>query len=342
MTEEMNSVVLSGDIKEENCILSVKNLKKYFPTKDKDLFVKAIDDISFVVRQNEVVGLVGESGSGKSTTAYAAIGMYGITSGEIKYMGQDISMPAAKRKKKLKREIQIVFQDPGTSLNPQRKVGNILAMPLKVHKIVPSSQVDNRVRELLDTVGLSQDCYYKLPSSLGGGEKQLVAIARALSTNPKLMILDEPTSALDVSIQAKIITILMDLRKEFTMSYLFITHDMSLMRNIADRVAIMYLGRIMEMAPTADFFRNPLHPYTKMLISSIPVVLEEEEALKPEKVESCGEIPSPVNVPQGCRFNTRCPNKFDRCFTEEPKIQEVFSDHFVSCHLYDENGNFNN
>ncbi len=315
-------------------ILVVRNLKKYFATREKDLFVKAIDDISFEVRRNEVVGLVGESGSGKSTTAYTIIGTCDITSGEMNFMGQDISMPAKKRSKELKRQIQIVFQDPGTSLNPQRKIGEILSMPIRVHKMVPRSQTERRVRELLDLVGLSQDCYYKLPSSLGGGEKQLVAIARALTTNPSLMVLDEPTSALDVSIQAKIIEILMDLRSQFNMSYLFITHDMSLMRNIADRIAIMYLGRIMELAPTVDFFQKPLHPYTNMLISSIPVVLEEEEKLIPDRVESLGEIPSPVNVPIGCRFNTRCREKFDRCLVEEPELLEVFPDHYVSCHLY--------
>lgn len=317
-------------------ILEVKNLKKYFATKDKNLFVKAIDDISFEVRKNEVVGLVGESGSGKSTTAYTVIGMYGITSGEVKFLGQDISMSSRARPKPLKRHMQIVFQDPGTSLNPQREIGEILSLPLKIHKIVPASKLEYRVRELMELVGLSQECYYKLPSSLGGGEKQLVAIARALTTNPELMILDEPTSALDVSIQAKIINILLELRRQFNMSYLFITHDMSLMRNIADRVAIMYLGRIMEMAPTADFFCKPLHPYTEMLISSIPVVLEEEEKLIPTRVESRGEIPSPVNIPAGCRFNSRCPRKFDLCLTSEPQLLEVFPDHYVSCHIYDD------
>ncbi|NLK02499.1 MAG: ABC transporter ATP-binding protein [Clostridiaceae bacterium] len=316
-------------------VLVVNNMKKYFSTKDKDCFVKAIDDISFTVRRNEVVGLVGESGSGKSTTAYSIMGMHSITSGEVIFKGQDISMLAIKRPKSLKREIQIVFQDPGTSLNPQRKIGEIISMPLRVHNIVPRSQTEKRARELLDLVGLPQDCYYKSPRSLGGGEKQLVAIARALTTNPSLMILDEPTSALDVSIQAKIITTLMELREQFDMSYLFITHDMSLMRNIADRIAIMYLGRIMEMAPTADFFEKPQHPYTKMLVSSIPVVLQEEEDLKPVQVESQGEIPSPVNVPPGCRFNTRCPEKFESCLVDEPQMVKVFPDHYVSCHMHD-------
>ena len=317
---------------EKKDVLVVSHMKKYFPTKQKDRFVKAIDDISFTVRENEVVGLVGESGSGKSTTAYCVVGLHGITDGKVSFLGQDISMPATQRSMELKKKMQIVFQDPGTSLNPQRNIGDILAMPLKVHNIVPHYEVEDRVRELLDVVGLPQDCYYKTQRSLGGGEKQLAAIARALTTNPKLMILDEPTSALDVSIQAKIISTLMDLKEKFNMSYLFITHDMSLMRNIADRIAIMYLGHIMEMAPAETFFRNPQHPYTKMLLSSIPVVLPEEEALKPTQVYSQGEIPSPVNIPAGCRFHTRCPFTMQICREKEPEMMEVECDHLACCH----------
>jgi len=314
-------------------ILVVRNMKKYFPTKIKDRFVKAVDDISFSIRANEVVGLVGESGSGKSTTAYVVTGMYSITSGSVHYKEHDISMSAKRRPLFLKKDIQIVFQDPGTSLNPQRTVGNILAMPLKVHHMAPPNKISERIAELLDMVGLPPETIYKYPKSLGGGERQLVAIARALTTNPYLMVLDEPTSALDVSIQAKIINTLMGLQKKLGMSYLFITHDMSLMRNIADRIAIMYLGRIVEMAQAADFFQKPQHPYTKMLLSSIPVVLKAEEALKPDKIISTGEIPSPVNVPLGCRFHTRCPYTFERCLCEEPHIREVLPDHMVACHL---------
>jgi oligopeptide/dipeptide ABC transporter ATP-binding protein len=314
-------------------ILTVKNLKKYFPTGKEGKFVKAIDDVSFEIRENEVVGLVGESGSGKSTTAYTIMGMHAITSGAIRYRGRDLSMPAKKRPAELKKEIQIVFQDPGTSLNPQRNVGQILQIPLKVHHIVEKHEWLKREEELLRLVGMEPDTVYRYPKSLGGGERQLVAIARALATNPSLMVLDEPTSALDVSIQAKIIRTLMDLQKKLGMSYLFITHDMSLMRNIADRIAIMYLGRIMEMAPAQAFFENPQHPYTKMLVSSIPVVLEEEEKLKPDRVESRGEIPSPVDIPPGCRFHGRCPYAEETCRREEPPMREVLPDHYAACHL---------
>ena len=316
-------------------ILEIENLKKYFPTDEKDKFVKAIDDVSFSIRKNEVVGLVGESGSGKSTTAYCVMGMHSITSGSIRIQGQDISMPAAKRSLALKKEIQIVFQDPGTSLNPKRTIGEIIKMPLRVHHIVPASQLDEETERLLELVGLPAEMAWRYPAGLGGGERQLVAIARALATRPSLIVLDEPTSSLDVSIQAKIINRLMELQKKLEMSYLFITHDMSLMRNIADRIAIMYLGHIMEMAPAKDFFEQPKHPYTKMLLSSIPVVLEEEEKLKPEKVESVGEIPSPVNIPPGCRFHGRCPFAQEICRRDEPAMEHVSGDHVVACHFKD-------
>lgn len=318
-------------------VLVVKDLQKYFPTNKKDLFVRAVDGIDFTVRKNEVVGLVGESGSGKSTTAYMVMGMYAPTAGTITFKGQDISMAANKRSLALKKDVQIVFQDPGTSLNPQRSIGQILGMPLMVHHIVAKKEIDNKVRELLDMVDLPEDYIYKHSRTLGGGERQLVAIARALATDPSLIVLDEPSSALDVSIQAKIINTLMRLREKMEMSYLFITHDMSLMRNIANRIAIMYLGKIVEMAPAIDFFQRPLHPYTQILLSSIPVVLKAEEELKPKKVRSQGEIPSPVNIPSGCRFHTRCPYAKDICHKIAPEMIEVMPDHVVACHLCREN-----
>ena len=314
-------------------ILKVINVKKYFPTNRSGKFVKAVDGISFSVREGEVVGLVGESGSGKSTIAYAVMGLHGITDGEIYFQGKDISMISKKRSLELKRDMQIVFQDPGTSLNPRRTVGSILNMPLKIHKIVPRKELVSTSQHLLNLVGLPEESIYKYPRALGGGERQLVSIARALATNPTLMVLDEPTSSLDVSVQAKIINMLIDLQKKMNMSYLFITHDMSLMRNISDRIAIMYLGRIVEIAPTVEFFQNPCHPYTQMLISSIPVVLEEEEKLKPDRVRSQGEIPSPVNIPCGCRFHTRCPYTTGRCKLEEPKATHISEDHIAYCHL---------
>ncbi|MFO8153603.1 ABC transporter ATP-binding protein [Thioalkalivibrio sp.] len=318
-------------------ILTVRDLKKYFVIGHQDVLrrkpvtVKAVDGISFTVKEGETFGLVGESGSGKSTTAYTIVGMYRPTAGSISFRGEDLFTGNNERSRALKKEIQIVFQDPGSSLNPRRSVKQILELPLKIHR-----REENRtehIARLMDIVELPLDHMHKYPQALGGGEKQAVAIARALATDPSFVILDEPTSALDVSVQAKIINILIGLQDEFNLSYLFITHDLSLMRNVASRVAIMYLGKICEVAETAEFFDNPYHPYTKMLLSSIPVVSEEEERIKPAKVKSTGEIPSPVNVPPGCSFHLRCPVRQAGCAEEDPVMIEVEEGHWVRCHL---------
>lgn len=321
---------------ESRVILEVKGLKKYFPVHrgDKTLFVKAIDGIDFEVREGETVGLVGESGSGKSTTAYCVIGMYSVTDGTIVFKGKDISCASVQRPLELKRDMQIVFQDPGTSLNPQHTIYKILELPLKVHGLAKGHELHDRIVQLLESVELPESYLYKYPRMIGGGERQMVAIARALATNPSFMILDEPTSSLDVSVQAKIINMLLRLQKEYNLSYLFITHDLSLMRNVATRVVIMYLGKIAEMAPTEIFFRSPQHPYTQMLLSSIPVVTQQEEDLKPKKIKSQGEIPSPVNVPPGCSFNTRCPFVKPECYERDPVMVQVGPDHFVRCNLF--------
>lgn len=315
-------------------ILVARQLKKYFPTSTKGLFVRAVDGIDFTVREGEVLGLVGESGSGKSTTAYTVMGMYQPSAGSITFRGRDLSLPATRRPLSLKKDIQIVFQDPGTSLNPQRTVAQILGLPLRVHRLATGKGLQERIAQLLEMVELPPDYMYKYPRTLGGGERQMVAIARALATDPSLVVLDEPTSALDVSVQAKIINTLMRLQREFRLSYLFITHDLSLMRNMATRVAIMYLGKIAEMAPAVDFFRRPLHPYTQMLLSAIPVVSRAEEELKPRRVTSRGEIPSPVHIPAGCGFHPRCPLAQEVCRREDPTVKEAGPDHLVRCHLY--------
>jgi len=229
--------------------------------------------------------------------------------------------------------MQIVFQDPGSSLNPRRTIGDILEMPLRVHNMVRKGEsIEKRVIELLDMVELPAHYRFKSPVTIGGGERQMVAIARALATEPSFMILDEPTSALDVSVQGKIINMLMRIQREFNLTYMFITHDLSLMRNVATRIAIMYLGKIAEVALATEFFEKPLHPYTQMLLSSIPVVSDEEERFKPSKIRSVGEIPSPVDVPPGCSFNTRCPFKTDRCLVEDPVMREIEPGHFARCH----------
>lgn len=316
-------------------ILKIKNLRTYFPVlgeEGKVVYVKAVDRVDLSVYKGEVMGLVGESGSGKSTLAYTVMGMYKPTSGEIYFEGKNIGVPSTQRPLSLKKDLQIVFQDPGSSLNRHQNIRQIVELPLKVHRIVGQNEMEKKVAEILQTVELSPEYMYKSPASIGGGERQMVSIARALASEPKFIVLDEPTSALDVSIQAKIINKLMTLQKEKGLTYLFITHDLSLMRNIATRVAIMYLGRICEMAETVRFFQKPYHPYTRMLLSSIPVVSEEEENLKPDKVVSVGEIPSPVNIPPGCSFHLRCPERMDICSEVDPEMVEIEPNHFVRCH----------
>lgn len=313
-------------------ILRIENLKKYFHTAQGT--VRAVDGVNITLNEGETLGLVGESGSGKSTVAYNVVGIYGATSGRILFRGKDISMGTSRRPKSLKKDIQIVFQDPGTSLNPRQYIHQILAMPLRVHQVVPEKDITIKVKELLERVHLPTSFIYKHPLELGEGEKQSVAVARALAVNPSLIVLDEPTSALDVSMQAKVINLLLDLQKTFNFSYLFITHDLGVMRNVADRIAIMYLGKICEVAPAAEFFHKPLHPYTRMLISSVPVVSKEEEELRPAKITSRGEIPSPVNVPSGCGFHPRCPEYMDVCGRDVPEPREVEPGHIVFCHKF--------
>jgi peptide/nickel transport system ATP-binding protein len=315
-------------------LLTIKDLYMYFPV-GKDKYVRAVDGVNLTVNEGDVMGLVGESGSGKSTIAYTVMGMYRQTGGEIAFGDEIITTATRGRTKDFRRRAQIVFQDPGSSLNPYQDVRTILSLPLKVHRVVPKNEIDDKILEILDMVELPADFMYKSPTGIGGGERQLVSIARALCCNPKFIILDEPTSSLDVSIQAKIINMLMKLKREEGLTYMFITHDMGVMRNVSNRVAIMYLGKICEIAPTETFYTNPLHPYTQMLLSAIPVISDDEEKLKPPKVECDGEIPSPVNVPNGCSFNTRCRWKCERCLQEDPIMKEVAPGHFVRCHMLD-------
>ena len=325
-----------ANIQEKKLVLELKQLKQYFPI-DRTRAVKAVDGIDLSIYQGEIMGLVGESGSGKSTIAYSVMGMYKPTAGEIIFNGEEISATTKKRSKQFRKNMQIVFQDPGSSLNPYQTVQQILSLPLKVHNIASKEKIDEKILEILEMVELPKSFLYKSPNAIGGGEKQLVSIARALCSNPQFIILDEPTSSLDVSIQAKIINMLLRIHEERQLTYLLITHDLSLMRNISTRVAIMYLGKICEIAETDIFYTNPMHPYTQMLLSAIPVISEEEEKLKPAKVVSTGEIPSPVNVPKGCSFNTRCIKCMSICKEVDPELKELEPGHFVRCHLFDDN-----
>lgn len=309
-------------------IIVVKNLKKHFKT-DRGV-VKAVDGVSFSIKTSDSLGLVGESGSGKSTTAFTIMGVYAPTDGEIYFKG---NLLGRKRTKELKKDMQMVFQDPGSSLNPRKNVREIIEQPLRIHKLYEGKERE-RVEELLRMVGLPTEFVDRYPRAVGGGEKQLVAMARALASDCSFIALDEPTSALDVSMQARIINTLIRIQKELNLAYLFITHNLSLMRNVASRVGIMYLGKLVEMAPASEFFQKPLHPYTKMLISSIPVITKQEEELKPKKVVSRGEIPSPVNMPTGCTFHPRCNDCMEICTKTEPTMIEVEPAHLVHCHLF--------
>ena len=311
-------------------ILAGAGLKKYFPAKGG--VIKAVDEVEFQMEKGEVLGVVGESGSGKTTLGNMIMGIYPPTSGQITFKGEPLPPRAKDRTVQLRRDIQMVFQNPASSLNPRRSVKQALEVPLRV--VGSREKVRERVYELLKLVDLPAEYADRFPEELGGGEKQLVAIARALATNPTIVVLDEPTSALDVSIQAKIINVLMRLKDRLGLSYVFITHNLSLMRNVSDRVMIMYLGKVREVAATDEFFRNPMHPYTRMLLSSIPVVTEAEEAAKPQKTQSVGEIAGALNLPPGCSFHPRCSYVMDTCKKVDPPLLEVVPQHWCDCHLY--------
>jgi oligopeptide/dipeptide ABC transporter ATP-binding protein len=311
-------------------ILTGEGLKKYFPARTG--VIKAVDDVDFQMEKGEVLGIVGESGSGKTTLGNMIMGIYPPTAGQIIFKGNVLPSRAKDRPIQLRRDIQMVFQNPASSLNPRRSVRQALEVPLKASG--GGESVRERIDRLLEIVDLPVEYADRYPEELGGGEKQLVAIARALATDPSLVVLDEPTSALDVSIQAKIINVLMRLKDKLGLSYVFITHNLSLMRNVSDRVMIMYLGKVREVAQTDEFFRNPMHPYTRMLLSSIPVVTEAEEAAKPQRIESVGEIAGALNLPVGCSFHPRCSYVMDVCKEIDPPLLEVTPKHWCDCHLY--------
>lgn len=314
-------------------VIEVKNLTKQFQTKFGTL--TAVDNVNFNIKRGENFGLVGESGSGKSTIGSMIVGTYGPTSGSITFQGDvDITRPSKGREPQLKKRIQLVFQDPGGSLNPRKTIRQILSVPIELYseKRLSNAEIEARIGDILDQVGLPRHYMDKYPRTIGGGEKQLVCVARALAAEPEFIVLDEPTSALDVSIQAKITNKLIELQKKNNLSYLFITHNLCLVRNMCDRLAVMYLGSICEYADTAEFFENPQHPYTQMLLASIPVLSDEEQELKPQKIKSVGEIPSPLNKPNGCPFHPRCPFKKDICTQEVPQMREITPGHFACCH----------
>ena len=316
-------------------VLDVVNLKKHFPVK-KGLLrrtvgqVYAVDDVTFEIGQAETLGLVGESGCGKSTVARTVLRLIEPTAGSIRLDGHDVTRLGKHDMRPYRRQMQIIFQDPFSSLNPRMSAGDIVGEPLLVHGIAQGAEKETMVGELFDQVGLRRTQMNAFPHEFSGGQRQRISIARALALNPKLIVADEPVSALDVSIQAQVINLMMDLQREKRLSYLFIAHDLAVVEHISHRIAVMYLGKIVEYAEKETLFTNPQHPYTQALLSAVPV---PNPKLKREKRLLQGDVPSPINPPPGCAFHTRCPYAFDRCKVDAPKLVEISPGHGVSCHL---------
>ena len=294
--------------------------------------VHAVDDVSFAIASGETLGLVGESGCGKSTIARTVLRLVEPTAGAIEWRGQAIERLAANAMRPYRRELQAVFQDPYASLNPRMRAADIVAEPIRNFETASAQAVVDRVRSLFERVGLRPDQMARYPYEFSGGQRQRLGIARALAPNPKLIVCDEPVSALDVSVQAQVINLLVDLQQEFGLSYLFVAHDLAVVEHISHRVAVMYLGRIVELTTTRALFGNPLHPYTEALLSAVPV---PDPTARRQRLILAGDVPSPMNLPAGCRFHTRCPYAFDRCRREEPALTEVAPGHVVACHLRD-------
>ncbi len=317
-------------------LLRVEGLKKHFPIK-RGIFqrqvgaVKAVDGVSFNVRRGETLGLVGESGCGKSTTGRVILHLYDATAGSVQFEGQEITTLKGEHLRQMRRKMQMIFQDPYASLNPRMTVGDIIGEPLETHNLAHGKAKQAEVEQLLQVVGLNPFFATRFPHEFSGGQRQRIGIARALALHPSFIVCDEPISALDVSIQAQVVNLLEDLQKERGLTYLFIAHDLSMVRHISDRVAVMYLGKVMELASKNDIYNDPLHPYTQALLSAIPVpdpALEE----KRQRIILTGDVPSPANPPPGCPFSTRCPLVIDECRVVDPTWREVKPDHWVACH----------
>jgi len=322
---------------EEN-ILEVKELKKYFPVK-KGIFrktvgnVKAVDGVNFNIKKGETLGLVGESGCGKSTTGRTIIRLIESTSGDVRFEDKNVLSLNKREMRSMRKEMQIIFQDPYASLNPRMTVADIVGEPLDIHNLVKNRKERNeKVKEILNNVGLMPEYMNRYPHEFSGGQRQRIGIARALAVNPKLIIADEPVSALDVSIQAQVINLMQELQEEYGLTYLFIAHDLSVVKHISDRVAVMYLGKIVEITGKKELYDNPLHPYTQSLLSAIPI---PDPTHKAERIILEGDVPSPVDPPSGCRFHPRCPEAMDICSKVEPEFKDYGNGHFAACHLLD-------
>ncbi|MDT5061588.1 MAG: peptide/nickel transport system ATP-binding protein [Acidobacteriota bacterium] len=309
-------------------LVHVRGLVKHFPVEDSDDVVRAVDGVTFEILQGETLGLVGESGCGKSTVGRCILRLIEPTSGEIKFDGRDVRAMGARELRELRREMQIIFQDPYASLNPRMRVRDIIGEPLLIHGLKEKEERHARVGELLRRVGLDPDYMNRYPHEFSGGQRQRIGIARALALNPKLIVADEPVSALDVSVQAQVVNLLQDLQSEFGLTYLFISHGLAVVEHISTRVAVMYLGRIVEVASSLELYAGPLHPYTKALLSAIPI---PDPTRKRERIMLTGDVPTPINPPSGCRFRTRCPAAIPECAQIDPDLREISPNHTVAC-----------
>ncbi|MCT4606052.1 MAG: ABC transporter ATP-binding protein [Marinisporobacter sp.] len=323
--------------KNDDILLEVKNLKKYFPIRKgffgKNVqYVKAVDDVSFYIKRGETLGLVGESGCGKSTTGRTLIRLYEPTAGEIIFGGAEIGMMNEKEIYPFRKKMQMIFQDPYASLNTRMTVGDIIGEALDIHKLATGKERTEIVHDLLSRVGLNPDHAIRYPHEFSGGQRQRIGIARALAVKPEFIICDEPISALDVSIQAQVVNMLGDLQDELGLTYLFIAHDLSMVRYISDRIGVMYLGKLVEIAESDDIFENPAHPYTQALLSAIPIP-DPDISKQKNRILLKGDVPSPLNPPTGCRFCTRCPHAMKKCSEIEPVMKDVGSGHMAACHL---------
>ena len=325
---------------DHNLLLQVQGLKMYFPITQGIIFqrhigdIKAVDGISFSIKQGETLGLVGESGCGKSTTGRAILQLHRPTAGHVHFKNEDLTQLKGEALRRKRRQMQMIFQDPYASLNPRMTVGNIIGEPLEVHNIYSSkAERRERVQELLRVVGLNPYFVNRYPHEFSGGQRQRIGVARALAVNPEFIVCDEPISALDVSIQAQIINLLEDLQAEFNLTYLFIAHDLSVVRHISDRVAVMYLGKLVELADRDELYNNPMHPYTQALLSAVPIPDPQIEE-KRKRIILEGDVPSPANPPKGCHFCTRCPRVMDICRDVDPAFRDLGGGHWVACHLY--------